>query len=261
MQNSYVLGKDKKIFDFSMFPQIDVGEQIGILYTGGIKSHLLALIAKELYGIENIIFVLETDTGNNSKDLNSLKNNFNNGISILNGIHVFQTGDNNYDNNELFYGSFVDSILARYPNIKYLLSGYDIFIEQTMQLLENSGWSKGLKTREELIKYLKQNQNNFPVVHRNHTESNVGIPMIHRKDVYLESYIFLNNIARPFKNLDLYEIIEMYDENNLLPQLSQTISCKKSVGNTHCGKCKNCLQRKNAFSLARVPDLTKYSLN
>ena len=60
MDSSYTLGKNKKLFELAEFPAINPGDKVGILYTGGIKSSLVARIAKEIYGIDNIVFLLIT---------------------------------------------------------------------------------------------------------------------------------------------------------------------------------------------------------
>ena len=57
MNSTYIINK-KTFSTFDVFKPIATGEQIAILYTNGIKSHLLALMAKQIYGIENIVFVL-----------------------------------------------------------------------------------------------------------------------------------------------------------------------------------------------------------
>lgn len=73
MDNSYKLGKNKKLFELAEFPAINSGDKIGILYTGGIKSSLVASIAKKIYGIDNIVFLLismdqSSNFGNDKKN-------------------------------------------------------------------------------------------------------------------------------------------------------------------------------------------------
>jgi hypothetical protein len=266
MQNSYVLGKNKKVFTLSDFPQINTGEQVGIFYTGDFKSHMIALIAKQLYGIENIVFIgLVRSEHEAEESSNSLNYSFSQGVKNLNGMNIY-SNFKNFDKSVDFSVTsqtdyMVDNIKTAFPKIRYLLSGYTSVLEETVNFLENVGWHKGLVTREELRSILENNKNNYPNLHRRVNTFKGYIPMTLPHQFYHEMLRYLNCAIRPFKNLDDYEILEIYDANNLLPELSKTISCEINKDDLHCGKCISCNERKYAFSLAKLPDLTKYSLN
>ena len=58
MDSSYKLGKKKKLFELAEFPIINKGDKVVILFTGGVKSYLAAYIAKQMYGIENVICII-----------------------------------------------------------------------------------------------------------------------------------------------------------------------------------------------------------
>jgi 7-cyano-7-deazaguanine synthase len=41
--------------------------------------------------------------------------------------------------------------------------------------------------------------------------------------------------------------------------LECTFSCIDPVGDTHCGRCNKCAERRHAFQIAEIPDLTPYA--
>lgn len=62
-------------------------------------------------------------------------------------------------------------------------------------------------------------------------------------------------LLRPFVNMTKAEIVEQGAKLNV--DFSQTWSCYKG-GEIHCGKCATCLERKEAFVSANIPDPTVY---
>ncbi|MFZ4394741.1 MAG: 7-cyano-7-deazaguanine synthase QueC [Kiritimatiellia bacterium] len=62
-------------------------------------------------------------------------------------------------------------------------------------------------------------------------------------------------VQRPFVNRTKSDLVRRGKE--LRVDFSQTWSCYKG-GNRHCGTCGTCVERREAFQLAGVPDPTKY---
>jgi 7-cyano-7-deazaguanine synthase len=63
------------------------------------------------------------------------------------------------------------------------------------------------------------------------------------------------NLHRPFVDMTKSDLVTLGEELNAPLQL--TWSCY--AGNEiHCGKCGTCVERKEAFALANIPDPTKY---
>ncbi len=62
-------------------------------------------------------------------------------------------------------------------------------------------------------------------------------------------------IVRPFARLTKREVMEL---GRGLP-LELTFSCIAPAAGLHCGQCNKCAERKAAFRLAGVPDLTPYA--
>lgn len=63
------------------------------------------------------------------------------------------------------------------------------------------------------------------------------------------------NILAPYTNKDKAYIAKRGHELGV--DFTQTYSCYKG-GKKHCGKCGTCVERKEAFALAGIPDTTEY---
>ena len=75
-----------------------------------------------------------------------------------------------------------------------------------------------------------------------------------RAAMQLGTYESIDLLA-PFVDIDKTEIVRIGAKLNV--DYSQTWSCYKGL-ELHCGKCGTCVERKEAFELAGVPDPTKY---
>ncbi|MEM7790514.1 MAG: 7-cyano-7-deazaguanine synthase QueC [Verrucomicrobiota bacterium] len=62
-------------------------------------------------------------------------------------------------------------------------------------------------------------------------------------------------LARPFVELTKADIVQRGAELNV--PFEKTWSCYKG-GKLHCGRCGTCIERREAFDLAKVPDPTTY---
>jgi 7-cyano-7-deazaguanine synthase len=63
------------------------------------------------------------------------------------------------------------------------------------------------------------------------------------------------NLHRPYVEMTKSDLVSLGEELNAPLQL--TWSCYAG-GEIHCGKCGTCVERKEAFALANIPDPTKY---
>lgn len=62
-------------------------------------------------------------------------------------------------------------------------------------------------------------------------------------------------ILRPFINMSKGEIVQLGSQLDV--DFNKTYSCYKG-GDTHCGTCATCKERKDAFAWANIPDPTPY---
>lgn len=264
MDSSYKL-KNKKIFELAEFPQINAEDKIAVLFSGGIKSTLVALIAKKLYGIEKVIFgFISMDAfgnfKNNSKKLYS-KKNYEDGFKKLGGLHKFEIGNESFTVHKQMHQLHSRKILNRFPSVKYSIAGYSKIHEETMEMLVESGWGKGLITKSQLPAYVKANSKKYETLNYAIESFNLPIPFTNSMVEFNELHRSFYSMVRPFRNLDDAEIIQLYNKMDLTNELYQTKSCDISENEDHCGNCRNCQERKKAFSQAKIRDITKYSFN
>lgn len=257
---------DNKVFELEEFPQINNGDKVVVLFTGGIKSTLAALVAKKLYGIENIIFgFISMDAMGNSKKNNSKnpqrKKNYEDGFKKLGGVHKFELGNESFTVHKHMHNLHNKKILNKFPSVKYNIAGYNKVHEEAIEMLMESGWSKGLITNSQLPAYLNANPNKFKTLHYAVKNFDLPMPFINDMVDFDEIHRSFYAMVRPFRDLDDSDIIKLYYKMNLLKELYQTKSCDISENDQHCGNCRNCQERKTAFSRARVGDITQYSLN
>jgi 7-cyano-7-deazaguanine synthase len=64
------------------------------------------------------------------------------------------------------------------------------------------------------------------------------------------------SIMTPFRNMEKKDVIKL---NQMWP-IELSFSCINPKGIFHCGRCNKCAERKKAFKLAGVRDLTRYAL-
>lgn len=266
MNSSYKLGKNKKLFELAEFPAINAGDKIGILFTGGIKSSLVASIAKQIYGIDNIVLLFismdqSSNFGNDKEKLACATKNFEDGVKRLGGKHTFEFDNTCFTPHQPTFSYATKKLLAKFKTIKYVISGHSNIHEEAIDMLTESGWGKGLITRGQLPEYLKNNSKKYKEL--NYYVENLRCPIYFTSSV--ESFEIVkkdySDNVRPLRHLEFVEIVELYNKMNLLGELQLTTSCDRHEDNKHCGKCKNCLQRKYVFSQAKTTDFTNYSFN
>ena len=267
MDSSYKLGKKKKLFELAEFPIINKRDKVVILFTGGVKSYLAAYIAKQMYGIENVIFgFISMDAfgnfKNGSEKLEISKKNYNDGFKRLGGIHKFEINNNGFTTHKQMHQLHNKNILDKFPSVKYCISGYNKMYEETMKMLIESGWEKGHITKHQLTGYIKNNSVKYETLNNKIETFEQPIPFTNSQVGFNELQTSFYAMVRPFHQLEDHEIIELYDRMNLLHDLYQAKSCEISKKvDEHCGNCRNCLQRKDAFFQANIRDITKYSFN
>jgi len=265
MNNSYTI--NNKIFNINeQFPPIAINEKIAILYTGGLKSHLLGLISKEIYGIDNIIFVFCSfeefvSISNNSPIFIKIQNNFTKGLKNLGALNFLQLNKDIYNSQEFIFTSIVNKITSKYQNVKYIFAGYNNLFEETKNLITNYGYHKGKTTVEELLRDLKENSSIYPELYLDVNTFNFSIPATFPSKLDLNQLEnFYESVFKPFVGLTQVEILNFYQQLNLQNKIFNTIDCESISQKSHCGKCGYCEKRKYMLSQLNITDTTDYDV-
>lgn len=262
MNNTYNLSSGKTFSISDAYPQIDQDEKIGILFTGGVESYLVAHIAKELYGIDKIVFILITEGkfsnySNNTQKLDKVKAIFYKNVAQLGGVHT-QEIDQLYASNEFMYDYAKRIVKEKYPSVNRLLAGYGLLHQDQIQMLMDCEWDKGRTTNDGAVEFYKQNKNKYP-------ELKIFIDECKGDLLYINEYYgfenvkyFFNNCICPFINFGKADVVELYKQMELMNELFLTVSCNNSISKGHCGVCKRCLFRKYGMRSNNIQDITVY---
>ncbi len=268
MNESYILGKNKTVFETAEFPQIAADEKVGIMFEGDIESTLLVIIAKKLYGVDRVVLVndkliafdgslsYEKDTDK----LDIVKKTFEDGVKRLGGVHTLTVDPGTYKKNTNAMGEFKKLLVKKYQNkLRFMLSGYNKIHEQSVSMVKACGWDRGTITRGELKPWLEKNADRYPELFKYVFEQNGQIFGVSKHFGFEQLEVDFNLCVRPFRNLTTSDVINLYKQLDAVAELYQSSSCDVDIGN--CGVCNDCLKRKLAFKNSSVTDLTKYTFN
>lgn len=268
MNKFYLLGKNKTRFDLEEFPKISPDEKIGVIYEADIESTLLCVIAREIYGLERVVFINDKlisfdGTLPQDKDddkLEIVKRQFAQGIERFRAVHTLTVDSKIYKKHTDASLEFKNFLLQKYKGkMKYILAGYNKIHEQSMDMLKASGWHRGHITNDKLKPWLEKNSVRYPELFAHVFKNNGKIYGVLKDIDYEQIKNDYELSVRPFRNLTTSDVIDLYDKLNELSMLYQSTSCDVDLGN--CGICSNCHHRKLAFKNSSVTDLTKYTFN
>lgn len=251
------------------FPKMGEDDLAVLLFTGGIDSYMCATLAKELYGIDKIVFVFLTMTSAmavNEDKLKRVKQDFFDGIKRIGATkHII------IDKNDLTPYDTIDNIVLNVIRKKYTASNYYGIIPhgvvqfQSYDLLKDAGYHTGKYTNNEIELYFNDHKEDYPELSEYITtfggklywlDNNYDPLSFTDRTRMFESSNF------PFRSLNTSMIVQMYNDMNILDELYKTTTCNETKydysKNSHCGTCKNCKERKSSFIKAGVIDKTDY---
>jgi hypothetical protein len=268
MNESYILGKNKTVFETAEFPQIAADEKVGIMFEGDIESTLLVIIAKKLYGVDRVVLVNDKliafggplSYEKDADKLDIVKKTFEDGVKRLGGVHTLTVDPGTYKKNTNAMGEFKKLLVKKYQNkLRFMLSGYNKIHEQSVSMVKACGWDRGTITRGELKPWLEKNADRYPELFKYVFEQNGQIFGVSKHFGFEQLEVDFNLCVRPFRNLTTSDVINLYKQLDAVAELYQSSSCDVDIGN--CGVCNDCLKRKLAFKNSSVTDLTKYTFN
>lgn len=268
MDKSYVLGRNRTVFETDEFPQIAADEKVGIIFEGDIESTLLVIIAKKLYGVDRVVFINDKliafdGTLSLPKDrdkLDTVKKTFEQGVQRLGGIHILTVDPKIYKKSRNLTKAFTKLLVEKYKGkLKFVLGGYNKIHEQSISMLKACGWSRGTLTSGGLKPWLEKNAKEYPELFEYVCKQNSQIFGTNIYFGFEQIEADFNLCVRPFRNLTTSDVIALYEQLGVETELYQSSSCDADLGN--CGICSDCLSRKWAFKNSSVADLTKYTFN
>jgi len=241
--------------------------KVALLFTGGMESHLLARILIERYGIENVVLVLMI-----MDEYNVFKANPEKAQRVLNGfdaatkrLNVTHTLAINSEMLNKHHGTIPQKVLSSikevFPDIEYTFDGYNNIHKESMDIFRETNFDHTIKHDVDRVRmHLATHQEEYPELYDFVFKCDGMIYFVQddytlktREDVIGEN---ISTHLSPLMNYTKADVIKLYAELNLLDELYKTKSCNTSTA--HCGKCKNCLNRKFAFKQSGIEDKTEY---
>lgn len=267
MDKSYVLGKNRTVFETAEFPQIDKDEKVAVIFEGDIESTLIAIIAKKLYGIDRVVFINDrliafdgTMGKSDAHKLDICHNTFNQGVERLGAVHTLKVDTAIYKKNGNPTLEFKKLVVQKYNDkVKFVLSGHNKIHEQSIMMLKACGYDRDKITNDKLEPWLEANKDRYSELHEYVFKQNgyiYGVNQYVGFEAILEDFYMC---VRPFRNLTTSDVINLYQKLDATYELYRSSSCDVDLGN--CGICSNCIKRRYAFSNSSVVDLTKYTFN
>lgn len=253
-----------KTFDIlSEYPAIDPGDKIGIMFTGGVESYLVARIAKQVYGIDNIIFILiqsnqYSNYSSNKDKIKKVKHDFYENVGMLGGVHTFEVGEDVYFGHDFAYSTIFNEVKNKFPTIKHIFAGYSNIHKESLTMLLDCGWDKGQITIDDVNNFFDTHKDNYPELKRFMAEMKGDFYFVNEVVGFEHVVYHFYKVLRPLDKFTKVEVVEIFKKLNLLEELFNTTSCNTSSSLQHCGVCKNCLHRKDAIQKNGIHDLTVY---
>lgn len=248
-----------------MLPNLQPNKKIAVLFSGGLASTMVAILAIEKYGINNVVAVFIPIANIKSKEdalLQTRTETFNqltNELAITNKVMLLTQEDyavNDIDNllidiHRLDFSQSLITILAnRGYDVQNLILGNAKLDAEIRDLLNRDRFADGVIGNidaDGIKEYVEANPEKYSEVIAHNVLESYG-KWITNNIFYKIEEAKANNkdlAIFPFANTSKKQIVAMYKQKGLEDLLAKTKSCSKGL--ERCG-CNNCIQREIALS-------------
>lgn len=256
-----------------VLPLIKNDEYVGLYFTGGIDSTLVAQMLFNEYGADRVVLVLISSEYYGSFRRKEDKrtrviHDFKLRCKEIGAEHTVFITTKDIDTQDETYGTRLINPLVgakiskQIGKCKKLFSGFSNVQREMMQILADCNYTSKSMTNSEVREWLEEDSrlDNYPDMKQYLQDQNGDLMFVNNLAgfTYIDEYY--SNAIKPLEDLRLPEIIDLYDKYGLANMLGKTISCNNGdfKGHKQCGICKSCQQRKAGFEEAGVKDPTRY---
>lgn len=254
-------------------PEISENEYVGIFFTGGIESTLVAKMLIEKYGVDRVVFIVLTmdrysNYAKNAEKAKRVFQDFETRVSRLSGKHIVDMNTEDANNCDEWYGTRVLSDITKKKitrtvgKCNYVFAGYSNIHKEHMEMLEECGWENQIVLREQVEKWLLQENriDKYPEIKKFMEEQKGALYFVTESVPFTTVKEHYYDTVKPLHLLTKSEACDLYRQYNILDEIAHTISCNQSQygGYDHCGVCKNCIQRQDGLWDAGITDPTNY---
>ncbi len=232
-------------------------QRVAILFSGGIESTLLAKLAFEFYGKDNVT-LLWSDAifcKNNTTVKNIIKQN----VSSVAGHLKHPANYINIDYQEFLVDpisaqarSYIES--AKKFNFSHLLMGITKMVWDVLDL-------QHINPAEMKEMCFLDKEKYHHVIEQFHLKTDRYKSWVYEMNMHPDICNLLRKdnerFRFPFKNLYKQDVIDLYFEYNFQDIIPFTRSCMKGL-DAHCGDCFDCQNRFDAHYISGHPDKTEY---
>lgn len=245
------------------FPSLTTGKA-GVSLSGGLESTLIAQIAIDYYGRENVILLYSDNMfTQSSKDGNyNVKVNVSNAEEIL-GMPVYYVPIDTelHITDKISSSGKIAKWMSEHHNVEFVMWGFTKLFFDVAEFKEDIN-----ATHESIIAKCYESPVKYKsIIEEFHLPTGTFTEYVKDLDIPGDVYSMLrvnSHIKRPFDTLNKSEVIDLYRQLGYLDLAYKTHSCVTDTirnDHAHCGICFNCQQRFDAFAKLGVKDETNYA--
>ena len=250
------------------FPSLTWGKA-GVALSGGLESTLIAKIALDKYGPNNVVLVYSDDmfTVSNPESNKNVKINVDNASKILNHpVHYIPVDIELHKKDIQTWSHQVFDYMKNTHNIEFTMWGFTKLFFNVAEFKENPN-----ATHESIVAKCYTDYEKYrDVIEEFHLPTGTFTEYVKDLEIPGVVYPMLRSsfnqkvTLRPFDTLNKSEVLDLYIQLGYLDLAYETISCVTSSvrdNHIHCGICFNCQQRYDAFAKLGIEDKTVYKNN
>jgi 7-cyano-7-deazaguanine synthase in queuosine biosynthesis len=240
------------------FPPLTTGKA-AVALSGGLESTLIAKIALDYYGEDNVVLVYSDNPDGNQNVLINVTNAAN---MLGKPVHYIDVDTQLHFNDMEASVAQINKTLKELYNVEFTMWGFTKLFFNVAEFKEDDS-----ATHESIIAKCYSEPDKYrDVIEEFHLPSGIFTEYVKDLDIPGIVYKMLRSkvgqtMKRPFDTLNKSEVIDLYRQLGYLDLAQRTHSCVTDTirdDHTHCGTCFNCQQRHDAFAKLGVEDLTKY---
>ncbi len=247
------------------FPELTWGKA-GIAVSGGLESTLIAKIALDKYGPENVVLTYSDSmfTLGDPESNKNVKINVNTASEILGQPVYYVPIDTELHSKDIqAWSQQIYAYVKKTYNIEFTMWGFTKLFFSVAEFKEDNN-----STHESIVEKCYSDYEKYrDVIEEFHLPTGEFTEYI--KDLKISDVVYpmlrsgFNQkvTLRPFDTLNKSEVIDLYMQLGYLDLAYKTHSCVTNSireNHIHCGVCFNCQQRYDAFAKLGVEDKTVY---
>lgn len=245
-------------------PSLQAGKKVALVYTADKESNLLAKLAIQKYGTDNVYLLSQTVRSLPEFEANIIAK-IQAGIQLVGGTHNVHITKDDLDERD---GSYARLFPTFYRKIgTYLNRPINELVDLVQYIMIDR-----TRTEIDLIQIDRETVTTVEDFRARIIEQDKSYILNEMSNMRLQYYldnpfetpdvtiITSNSIVKPFIELSNVDVVNLYNQLGELDLLWATTSCNNFEVEGHCGACASCQDRKLQITASNVNDLTVYTI-